>query len=116
MIEELNRRLDAIDGYIDCINQRTQQNMPELTPPNPNRLIRREIIAKQIEESLFSPNLEELHNSIPSSYASPEYVRQLIENDKDDYVDHQPEKFMLDKSEYTTIMAERNSRKAIQNL
>ena len=116
MIEELNRRLDAIDGYIDCVNQRAEQNMPSLTPPNPNRLLRRQYIEKQIEESLFSPNIEELHSSIPPNYSSAKFIRQLIENDENDQKAQNSKEFMLDKSEYTSVLASRQSKNTYQNL
>ena len=120
MLQELNRRLDAIGGYIDGVNERSEANMPPLAPPYPNRLIRRQQIEKQIEESLFSPNLHELHNSIPSSYMGPEFIRQLLEaetqEEKIQEIKDNRKVFALDHKEYVSVMAQRKSEKAEQHV
>lgn len=120
MLSELNRRLDAVDGYIDGVHERSEQNMPDLQPPYPNRLIRRKIIEEQVENSLFSPNLQELYDSVPQSFMGAEFIRQLIEHEspeerRDAVIDARVT-MELDRTEHTSILAERNSRKAPQHV
>jgi hypothetical protein len=78
-LRNLNRRLDHVSAFIDCVSDRAESNMPAVRPPDPNRLLRRECVRKQIEENLFSPNLVELYESVPQSYAGAVFVRQLLE-------------------------------------
>ena len=85
MLQELNRRLDKISGFVDGINERIENDTSDLIPPNPNRLLRRHKIESQIEENLFSADLQQLHESIPRSYIGPEFIRQLIEHESPDY-------------------------------
>ncbi|EAY20839.1 hypothetical protein TVAG_436630 [Trichomonas vaginalis G3] len=116
MIEELNRRLDAISGYIDGVHQRAEDNTPESVPPYPNRYLRRKLVEEQIEQSLFSPNLKQLHESVPQKYVGPEFIRQLLEaeNLEDDPVVDGPQKtkMYLDKTEMSSIQTLRYTEKA----
>ena len=120
MLQELNRRLDAIGGYIDCVAERSEANMPKLSPPYPNRLIRRLEIERQVEESLFSPNLQELHDSVPKTYIGAEFIRQLVEAETEeeaaqDRKDNRKE-FMIDHKEYMGLLATRKSENAPQHV
>jgi hypothetical protein len=122
MLSELNRRLDVIDGYIDCVNERAEANTPKLIPPFPNRVLRRQEVAEQVEEYLFSPNLKELHESIPENYAGPEFIRQLLESGNREGVPQNSEElarapvYDLDRVEFINVTAIRNSEKAPQHL
>jgi hypothetical protein len=119
MLTELNRRLDVIGGYIDGVNERAEGNMPKLTPPFPNRLLRRQEVAEQVEEFLFAPNLKELHESIPESYVGPEFIRQLLESGNGEvgqFMDDWPRQFDLDRAEFLSLTAIRNSNGAPQQL
>lgn len=120
MIQELNRRLDAIGGYIDCVAERSEAHMPRVAPPYPNRLIRRMEIAKQIDESLFSPNLQSLHESVPENYVGPEFIRQLLEAQtrEEAIQDIRDEKheFVVDRKEYIGILASRKTENAPQTV
>jgi hypothetical protein len=78
-LRTLNRRLDHLSGFIDCVTERAESNIPAVMPPDPNRLLRRQFIRKQVDESLFSPNLIELYESVPQSYAGAVFIRQLLE-------------------------------------
>lgn len=121
MIEELNRRLDAISGYIDGVHQRAEDNTPESVPPFPNRYLRRKQVEQQIEQSLFSPNLKQLHESIPQNYVGPQFIRQLLEaeNLEDDPIIEggpQKTKMYLDKTEMSSIQTLRLTEKAPQHV
>lgn len=125
MLQELNRRLDVINGFVDGINERAEANMPEISPPYPNRLIRRQQIAKQIEENLFSPDLQQLYESVPHSYGSPQesaliFIQQLIENEKPEEREREEREkrktLILDNIEYTSVLAQRNTKRAPQNV
>ena len=120
MLGELNRRLDAIGGYIDCVTERSEAHMPRVAPPYPNRLIRRMEIAKQIDQALFSPDLHDLHESIPETYVGPEFIRQLLESQThaeslQDARDKNRE-FVLDRKEYISLLATRKSQNAPQSV
>ncbi|KAH0792836.1 hypothetical protein GPJ56_003246 [Histomonas meleagridis] len=113
MLEELNRRLDVIEGYVEGIHERTEQSMPEMTPPYPNRLMRRQQIERQINQSIFSPNLHELYKSVPKNYAGPEFIKQLLEAENNQSRKTKNKKsFDIDYQEYITILAQRNSNSA----
>jgi len=117
MLEELNRRLNAIGGYLDGVNERTQRNFPKEAPPFPNRYIRRKMVEEQIEDSLFSPNLNELHEFVPKHYCGPEFIKQLIESEnvEDDPTNNvKTSEVFLDQREFTSIMAMRNTEKSAQ--
>ena len=120
MIEELNRRLDVLSGYIDGIHERSEANMPEECPPYPNRYQRRKLIEQQVEESLFSPNLKELHESVPQKFIGPVFVRQLLEaeNSEDEPEETGPNrtKIALDKTEYRSIQTIRATENAPQHV
>ena len=120
MLQELNRRLDVIDGYVDGVHAKAEANMPEIAPPYPNRLIRRQKIYDMVEENLFSPDLQQLHESVPRSFIGPEFIRQLIENEKPEEKKREEKEkrktLILDSTEYTSVMAQRNTKKASQKL
>ncbi|OHT05513.1 hypothetical protein TRFO_26706 [Tritrichomonas foetus] len=94
--------------------------MPEVAPPYPNRLIRRQQIAKQIEENLFSPDLQKLHESVPRNFVGPEFIRQLLEAEtKEERIREAQERkktLILDRTEYTSVLAQRNTKKASQHV
>jgi hypothetical protein len=120
MLRELNRRLDAIGGYIDGVNGRAVSNMPATTPPHPNRLLRRQEIERQVEQSLFAPKLDDLYQFIPRNYMGPEFIRQLLEGETPEEVHgetQQNRKFLdLDVRELVSVIVNRKSRKATQRL
>lgn len=120
MLTELNRRLDVIDGYVDGVHAKAEANMPELAPPYPNRLIRRQKIYEMVEENLFSPDLQQLHESVPRTFMGPEFIRQLIENEKPEEIERDEKEkkkiLLLDNTEYTSVKAKRNTKKAPQKL
>jgi Ca2+-binding EF-hand superfamily protein len=90
--------------------------MPETAPPFPNRLLRRQEIARQIDQSLFSANLEDLYQSIPQSYMGSEFIRQLLEAETAEETRHEiletRKMFDIDQREYISIIAKRKSSKA----
>ena len=120
MIEELNRRLDVLNGYIDGIHERSEANMPEECPPYPNKYQRRKLIEQQVEESLFSPNLRELHDSFPQNFYGPVFVRQLLEaensEDEPDQVGPRRTKIALDATEFRSIQTIRATENAPQHV
>lgn len=120
MLQELNRRLDAIGGYIDCVSERSEANMPRVAPPYPNRLLRRQEIEKQIEESLFAPNLEELHGAVPQNFVGAEFIRQLLEAEtREEALEEARERsreMVLDRKEYLSLLATRRSENAPQHV
>lgn len=117
MLQELNRRLDAIGGYIDCVSERSEANMPRVAPPYPNRLLRRQEIEKQIDESLFSPDLERLHNSVPPNFIGPEFIRQLLESEiEEEVLQDKNQEMVLDRKEYISLLAARKTEKAPQHV
>ena len=117
MLQELNRRLDAIGGYIDCVSERSEANMPRVAPPYPNRLLRRQEIEKQIDESLFSPDLETLHNSVPPNFIGPEFIRQLLESEiEEEVLQDKNQEMVLDRKEYISLLAARKTEKAPQHV
>jgi hypothetical protein len=79
MLRDLNRRLDELGAFIESVTEKAERNMPNMTPPCPNHLVRRKEIERQVAKSLFSVNLEDMFQSIPRTYASPGFVRQLLE-------------------------------------
>lgn len=119
MIEELNRRLSAVGGYIDGVHQRAERNMPPDGPPFPNRYHRRKLIEKKIEENVFNINLKELHESVPRTFVGPEFIRQLYEaqNSEDEELDVPNFPCVkLDRTEYVTVQAMRTNEAARQKL
>ena len=78
-MEELDRRLDRIGGFIDGVSQRIEQNMPSVTPPYPNRLLRRRKVAEMIDKNPLSVDLASVKDMVPESYATPESIKQLLE-------------------------------------
>ena len=116
MLQELHRRLDVIDGYVCGVNERAETNMPDTSPPFPNRYLRRMEIAKQINESLFSPNLHNLHESVPRNFVGPQFIRQLLEAEtREERLREEREKkktLYLDGTEYRSLLAIRNTKKA----
>jgi hypothetical protein len=115
MLKELNRRLDVIGGYIDCVNERAELNMPKTQPPFPNRLVRRDEIERQIDESLFSPKLQDLHQFIPRNYMGPEFIRQLLEAETAEEVRRDAEATRrlldVDQKEFVSTLVRRKSEK-----
>jgi hypothetical protein len=120
MLRELNRRLDAIGGYIEGVSGRAESNMPATTPPCPNRLLRRQEIERQVEQSLFAPKLDDLYQFIPRNYMGPEFIRQLLEGKTPEETRRevqQNRKFLdLDRRELVSITVNRKSDKAPQRL
>lgn len=117
MLEELNRRLEVIDGYLEGVAQRCEQRAPDPTPPYPNKLGRREQVAKLIDEGLFSVDLYKVHEEYPQSYCGPEFIAQLLESAGEDSEEFtQKKQVMLDRSEATSIQAVRNAKKAVVNV
>jgi hypothetical protein len=116
MLRELGRRLDAIGGYIDCVNERAELNMPKTQPPFPNRLLRRDEIERQIDQSLFSPKLNDLYRSIPRNYMGPEFIRQLLEAETAEEVRREVEAkrkvLDLDQKEFVRTLVRRKSEKS----
>jgi hypothetical protein len=117
MLRELNRRLDAIGGYIDCVNERAELNMPATQPPFPNRLLRRDEIERQIDQSLFAPKLEDLHCFIPANYMGPEFIRQLLEAETSEEIRREIEATRkvldVDQREFVSTLVRRKSEKAV---
>ena len=117
MIQELQRRLDAISGYIDGVHQRTIQNTPSHCPPYPNRYLRRELVEKKIEQSEYSFDLKEIQNTVPKNFCGPEFIKQLIDAENlDDESSNNSNKIniYLDRKEFTSISALRNDENAKQ--
>jgi hypothetical protein len=112
--------LDAIGGYIDGVNGRAESNMPATTPPCPNRLLRRQEIERQIEQSLLAPKLEDLYQFIPRSYMGPEFIRQLLEGKTRKEVQREiqlNQQFMdVDQHELVNLIVNRKSDKAPQRV
>jgi hypothetical protein len=113
MLKELNRRLDAIGGYIDCVNERAESNMPKTQPPFPNRLLRRDEIERQIDESLFSAKLQDLSRFVPRNYMGPEFIRQLLEAETDEEIRREAQAgrkvLDIDQMEFVSTLVRRKS-------
>jgi hypothetical protein len=116
MLRELNRRLDAIRGYIDCVNERAEFNMPQTQPPFPNRLLRRDEIERQIDQSLFSAKLQDLYHFIPRNYMGPDFIRQLLEAETAEEARREVQAtrnvLNLDQREFVSTLVRRKSEKA----